>query len=334
MTVNDRNQTETPLKHHWGARFKAAREAMHLTEKEAGARLHLKPYLIAIIESERFENGPPAIFMRGYIRSYGRLLNLPEKEITQALAQLNLAAPPTAAPISTIQTQSIQYGNNVGWSTSLVVIVLVGLVGMWWHTHTRTNPKETLTTVSVQTAQPSTLATNTPGTPADPTPNELVNPQTLPNTTTPTMTTAAAPTTNTVAGSPNTPSTQTTAQQPAAIAAAINPQQAPAATNPQLPQASTPTVATNPQQPDIATTQTTAPQPLKPATEAQNTVTDNPAKPDNTDDKAAVATNDDNDAEEKPVKKHRERTRTPDVASSEMATPEQGLDTSDDNYNN
>ncbi len=327
MTVYDRNPTETPLRHSWGARFKSAREAMHLTEKEAGARLHLKPYLITIIETERFENGPPAIFMRGYIRSYGKLLNLSEKEIAQALTQLNLANPATSAPISAIQTQSIQYGSNVGWSTSLVVIVLIGLVGMWWHTHSRTSTKEMLNTVSTQTAQPiANTLSPVRQIPADPTPNELANPQVMANTTT-TANPATAPTVN--------PVTNTTTPQPTVAAA-------PALTNPQAP------VANNTQQPQTAETQTTNPA-VSPATTAiQSTTANNQTKPDGTtekpalatdqnnttDEKQAIATDQDNTTDEKPAKVHRARTRTPDVASTEMAIPEQGLDSSDDNNNN
>src|SRR5579872_4093207 len=77
----------------WGQRLKTARESMQLTEKEAAARLHLNPRIIAVIESEDFENGPPVIFMRGYLRSYARLLNMPENEIDQVVTQLEIAVP-------------------------------------------------------------------------------------------------------------------------------------------------------------------------------------------------------------------------------------------------
>jgi cytoskeleton protein RodZ len=309
MTVNDRNKPEAPLRHQWGARFKAAREAMNLTEKEASARLHLKPYLITVIETERFENGPPAIFMRGYIRSYGRLLNLPEKEITQALAQLNLATPTTLPPISTMQTRTIQYGNNVGWSTSLVVIVLVGLVGMWWHTHARTNFKDVVINVPTQTApQTTTIASSHVSTrqaPADPTPNELVNPQIIASTSTLT--------------SPNT--------NPAPINQAINsiaetnstPAKAPA-----LPTANSQQTVTSPTNPS------------QPATIVQNTAPETPT-PEATPEKPTLAANqNDDDTDTKPIRRHREKAKLADtdIANNEMAIPEQGLDASSNESNN
>ena len=64
-----------------GVRLKKARESLHLTEKEAAARLYLNPKIISVIEMEAFSEGPPITFMRGYVRSYARMLSLPESEI-------------------------------------------------------------------------------------------------------------------------------------------------------------------------------------------------------------------------------------------------------------
>jgi cytoskeleton protein RodZ len=140
MMSNDKNKTaETPLKHSWGARFKQAREAMNLTEKDAAGRLHLKTHIITSIEAENFADAPPPLFMRGYIRSYARLLNLSDNELAQALTQMNLA-PPAPTPVANHARRMPNQNNNpmMGWSTTFVVIVLVGLVGMWWwSTHGR-----------------------------------------------------------------------------------------------------------------------------------------------------------------------------------------------------
>jgi cytoskeleton protein RodZ len=309
MTFNDRNQdksrAEAPLKHHWGARFKAAREAMHLTEKDAAARLHLKPHLIGIIETERFENGPPPIFMRGYIRSYARLLNMPEKEVTQALSQLNLENPATSTPAPLARKRISSHNNsNTGWSTSLVVLVLVGLVGMWWNTHSRNSSKESAATPVAQIVAPVAANTpqtidnsNLPQTPMDPTPKELLNSQT------------------TALTAPN--------NQTAPVATPGAPVVASAETTPPTAAANSSTEANAKSNPAAADTE-------QPATQ---TASDDNATPESTDGQSALPVNAETEADAKPAKSKTRiaKAKMPDTASDEMAIPEQGLEPEDNN---
>jgi cytoskeleton protein RodZ len=139
MTTTDENNINTSTPTHWGSRFKTARETIHLTEKDVASRLHLKPHIITIIETESFENGPPAIFMRGYLRSYARLLNFPEAEINQALSQLALTAPEATTFVPPKLSRPKQTHHHMHWITVLIVLVLLGLVGAWWNTHPRDN---------------------------------------------------------------------------------------------------------------------------------------------------------------------------------------------------
>src|SRR5688500_8153862 len=77
-----------------GARLRIAREALHFSQKDVAMRLHLSPHIIQIIESEDLRQAPPATFMRGYLRSYAKLLNVDDVEITQALTFSGLDLPP------------------------------------------------------------------------------------------------------------------------------------------------------------------------------------------------------------------------------------------------
>lgn len=116
-----------------GARLKSAREAMHLTEKEAALKLHLSVKFIEMMEKEDFENGPPVTFMRGYLRSYARMLDLSQKEINTAIEQLGMNTP-AAAIISPVLNTPLT--NDVDryarWGTYLIILILAVLVGIWW----------------------------------------------------------------------------------------------------------------------------------------------------------------------------------------------------------
>jgi cytoskeleton protein RodZ len=179
MTNGDKHQENT-AKIRWGAHFKATREGMHLSEKDAASRLHLNPSMITIIETEAFTNDTPVIFMRGYVRSYGRLLNISDKHINQALLDLGLVDQSTLKATPLRHKKVMETSNNnqfTRWSTSFVVLVLLGLVGMWWNTHTHNAPDTTTnSTLTMQNTNPANVVNpNTP--PADPTPKELANTQ-------------------------------------------------------------------------------------------------------------------------------------------------------------
>lgn len=119
-----------------GTRFKIAREAMHLSEKEAGIRLHLGANIISLIENESFSNGPPIIFMRGYVRSYARLLNVSEDDIKPMLTELDKLMPVTNIIPPVLKTVSDPHSDRyLHWATYLIVLILIGLMSLWWNSH-------------------------------------------------------------------------------------------------------------------------------------------------------------------------------------------------------
>ena len=68
-----------------GTLLKNQREALGLTQKQISDRLKLRISLIQQIEENQFESDQVATFMRGYIRSYAKYVNLDEKVVLNAL---------------------------------------------------------------------------------------------------------------------------------------------------------------------------------------------------------------------------------------------------------
>lgn len=200
-----------------GERLRSARESMHLSEKEAGARLHLNSKIIALMENEDFENGPPTTFMRGYLRSYARLLNIPDSEINATLTQheTHIAPETISHAVPIMKTRSTHNSHRyLRWMTYVVVSVLVVLVSIWWNKHPKdiiTISKPIASINNVAIAQP---VKTTPAIPAS--------------------TPSAAPSPSTSVTAPAL-SANTTQEAPAAIAPA------PAVTAPAAPSNATPT---------------------------------------------------------------------------------------------
>jgi|GEM_PF-6350151 len=145
-----------------GARLKATRETLRLSEKEAAARLNLSTKLITIMETENFTAGPPATFMRGYLRSYGRLLNFNENEINIAIGQVNLVLPSTLTTTQPTQKQETpKLDRYLSWSGYLVIALLFGLVVIWWAAHPRFNEIEMASKQTTEATPDSQVTTTT-----------------------------------------------------------------------------------------------------------------------------------------------------------------------------
>lgn len=126
----------------FGLRLKTAREAANLSEKDAAARLNLSVKFIDIMEEENFAAGLPATFMRGYLRSYARMLNISDLDIDKAIAELGMNMN-TNTQNATVNTPKLHAPSTydserfMHWVTYLIMLVLVILVGVWWHSESR-----------------------------------------------------------------------------------------------------------------------------------------------------------------------------------------------------
>ncbi|CCG88029.1 cytoskeleton protein RodZ [Erwinia piriflorinigrans] len=117
-----------------GERLRSAREQMGLTQQNVADRLCLKLSTIRDIEEDNSPASLASTFLRGYIRSYARLVHVPEEELLPMMAK---QAPVRAAKVEMMQSYSLgkQRKKRDGWLmilTWLVLFVVLGLTGAWW----------------------------------------------------------------------------------------------------------------------------------------------------------------------------------------------------------
>lgn len=68
-----------------GAVLAAAREAAGLTRPDVAGQMRISLRQLEAIESDRYQELPGAVFVRGFVRNYARLLNLDPAPLLQAL---------------------------------------------------------------------------------------------------------------------------------------------------------------------------------------------------------------------------------------------------------
>lgn len=135
--TNDTHQThETDNKTPpFGKRLQVAREQIGLDRNDVAARLRLKEKFIIMMEKDRYPVDLPPTFIRGYLRLYGKFLELPTHEIERAVLAVQ-----TKPHVNNIKLLQPKPTSNIGkffmtGFTCMTMATLFGLVGMWWHTN-------------------------------------------------------------------------------------------------------------------------------------------------------------------------------------------------------
>ena len=102
-----------------------------MTEREAADRLNLMPDYVAILERDDYAALRSQAFARGYVRSYGRLLDVDETRLLKLFDDLHADLPGSAPKrIETKPLQLQQTGLGVG--VGLAILLLLILLLWWW----------------------------------------------------------------------------------------------------------------------------------------------------------------------------------------------------------
>jgi len=162
-----------------GQRLLQARETLGLSGEIVAERLCLKVCTVREIEEDSNSHNVDPTFLRGYIRSYAKLVKIPEKEI---LELLDKHTPAKAAVVSLMQSYSLgkTRKKREGWLmkfTWLIIIICIAMVGIWWWQGYKVQKQEIATMAeqnSSNTAQmPADPASSTSGEVAETEQNNL-----------------------------------------------------------------------------------------------------------------------------------------------------------------
>lgn len=150
-----------------GQLLRNAREQLGWTREQVASRIHLRLTLIAAIESDTYDKHTSHTFIRGYLRTYAKLVGIPEETILAAYDKLGLT-PPDNIDMQSFSRRSRQQANDsrlkvVTW---LVILVLIGLsVAWWWQSTARRSAGDEALAATEMSALTSVAATDSvPGT--------------------------------------------------------------------------------------------------------------------------------------------------------------------------
>ncbi|BAP55697.1 hypothetical protein THII_1400 [Thioploca ingrica] len=116
-----------------GAYLSSEREKNKLSVQQVADKLYLDVNLIKALEADNYEQLPPPIFIRGYIRNYAKLLEIPAEPILTAYERSGQAA--ISTPVITPQLTPKKQTNSSDWRfkavTYTIIITLMMLMALW-----------------------------------------------------------------------------------------------------------------------------------------------------------------------------------------------------------
>lgn len=111
-----------------GARLCHAREQKSLSIQHVANRLYLDVNILQSLENDDYENLPSTIFVRGYLRNYAKLLELPPESILEAYDTMGKPQLPPLTPQITIP--KTQKSSNDSWVRATTVAIILGMIGV------------------------------------------------------------------------------------------------------------------------------------------------------------------------------------------------------------
>ncbi|WP_409422453.1 RodZ domain-containing protein [Pseudaeromonas sp. ZJS20] len=119
-----------------GLMLRTAREQRQLSQAEVAARLNLRVSLIRDLELDRFDQKTASTFTRGYIKSYAKLLGIPDEPIVAAYEAMAEQTPEYGHQMHSFSRRTSREAseNRLRYASWLAFIVLaVGMFAWWWH---------------------------------------------------------------------------------------------------------------------------------------------------------------------------------------------------------
>ena len=136
-----------------GARLQRAREAAKLSVNDVADSLHLSPGVVKALEADDFRSLPNATFVKGYLRSYARLLGIQGEELVRTYESITGSNKPQPVTPIEVPRTGARFANTLKLGLLGIIIVVVAAWILWPSSETPVSPVE-----SAQVAVPETVS--------------------------------------------------------------------------------------------------------------------------------------------------------------------------------
>jgi cytoskeleton protein RodZ len=116
-----------------GQRLRHAREARQLTREAVAAQMRIEPKVIDALERDDYSQLPAAVFVRGYLRAYAKLVGLAAESMVDAFDQRTSHAPPPLVLPAAVGPDIETHSGYARWIVFALALLSLLLFYQWWH---------------------------------------------------------------------------------------------------------------------------------------------------------------------------------------------------------
>ena len=116
-----------------GQRLRLAREARQLTRDAIAAQMRIEPKVIEALERDDYTRLPAAVFVRGYLRAYAKLVGLAAEPLVDAFDQRTAHVPPPLVLPAAVGPDIESRSGYARWVVLTLALLSLLLFYQWWH---------------------------------------------------------------------------------------------------------------------------------------------------------------------------------------------------------
>jgi cytoskeleton protein RodZ len=139
-----------------GQRLRLARESRQLTRDAVAAQMRIEAKVIDALERDDYTQLPAAVFVRGYLRAYAKLVGMAAEPLVDAFDQRTAHAPPPLVLPAAVGPDIESRSGYARWIVFALAVLSLLLFYQWWHLEgSKPSPVAVVPPVAVAPSQPS-----------------------------------------------------------------------------------------------------------------------------------------------------------------------------------
>jgi cytoskeleton protein RodZ len=124
-----------------GARLRKERELKNLSVQQVAEKLFLDVHVVEKLEANNYEDLPQPIFVRGYMRNYAKLLDIPQESILEDFNRMNQVPASTPHPKTEKNEEAVTSLHDLWPKIGILVITILMALFALWIFYPNTNPE-------------------------------------------------------------------------------------------------------------------------------------------------------------------------------------------------
>lgn len=138
----DKEAEQTSIRQGPGVLLQAARIEQGIALDDIARQMNLNVNKLKSLEDDDYSEAQSPIFIRGYLRTYSRLVGLDEDETIRLFSEFYQKDDPEIKAIGNTAPEISSNDACVKWTTYFVVLILVALLSVWWVNQYDDNPED------------------------------------------------------------------------------------------------------------------------------------------------------------------------------------------------